>query len=164
MKNKKPNIIDVLCVIILIFIVAFGVFKISKKVQQSNQDSVANIKYVVEIENQDTEILNYIKEGDLVFESTSSASMGTVLNITEKPYKIYTENKNDKIFVMSEIPDKITLSVEISAVGNIKDNGIAIDDIGLLVGKTLDMNIGNSFVKSVIVDVEAVENSKGAQE
>lgn len=166
MKNGKRriNIIDILFIIILIAVIVFGVTKITDVKQAVQSTSATKVVYTVEVQNQDPEILQYLSVDDRVFENESMKQMGTVVNITDAPYKLITENQNDKTLTTQEVPDKITVNIEIAAEGVVAaDNVVSVDGVNVLVGKTIDLNIGKSYVQGVIVDVHNVNEAKEAQ-
>ena len=165
MENKKRiNIIDVIFILLLVGLIVFGITGISDVKQAVRGNDVTKVVYTVEIQNQDSEILKYMKNGDRVFEDESMKRMGTVVNISEAPYKILTENKVENIVTQQEVPDKITVYVDISTEGVVSsDNVVSVDSVNLLVGKTIDLNIGNSYVEGVIVDIHDVNEAKEAQ-
>lgn len=165
MENKKRiNIIDIIFILILVGAIIFGITGISNVKQGSRGAEVTKVVYTVEVQNQDAELLKYIKNGDRVFEDESMKRMGTVVNISEAPYKILTENKVENIVTQQEVPDKITVYIDISTEGVVSsDNVVSVDSVNLLVGKTIDLNIGNSYIEGVIVDIHDVNEAKEAQ-
>lgn len=165
MKNKKRiNIIDIIFILLLVGVIVYGITGISDVKQAVRGADATKVVYTVEIQNQDPEILNYMKNGDRVFEDESMKRMGTVTNISETSYKMFTENKIDNIITQQEVPDKITVYVDITTEGAVSsDNVVSVDSVNLLVGKTLDLNIGNSYVEGVIVDIHDVNEAKEAQ-
>jgi len=165
MKNKKRiNIIDIIFILLLVGVIVYGITGISDVKQAVRGADATKVVYTVEIQNQDPEILNYMKNGDRVFEDESMKRMGTVTNISETSYKMFTENKIENAITQQEVPDKITVYVDITTEGAVSsDNVVSVDSVNLLVGKTLDLNIGNSYVEGVIVDIHDVNEAKEAQ-
>ena len=165
MENKKRiNIIDIIFILLLVGVIVYGITGISDVKQAVRGADATKVVYTVEIQNQDPEILNYMKNGDRVFEDESMKRMGTVTNISETSYKMFTENKIDNTITQQEVPDKITVYVDITTEGVVSaDNVVSVDSVNLLVGKTLDLNIGNSYVEGVIVDIHDVNEAKEAQ-
>ena len=165
MKNKKRiNVIDVIFILILVGVIVFGITGISDVKQAVKGTDATKVVYTVEIQNQNPELLKYMQSGDRVFENESMKRMGTVVNISETPYKILTENKIDNVVTQQEVPEKITVYVDISTEGVVSsDNVVSVDSVNLLVGKTIDLNIGNAYVEGVIVDIHDVNEAKEAQ-
>ena len=118
MKNKKRiNIIDIIFILLLVGVIVYGITGISDVKQAVRGADATKVVYTVEIQNQDPEILNYMKNGDRVFEDESMKRMGTVTNISETSYKMFTENKIDNTITQQEVPDKITVYVDITTEG-----------------------------------------------
>lgn len=166
MENSKRriNIIDLLFIVILIAVVAFCVYKLSDIKSMVGSTVTAKVVYTVEVQNENPEIMEYINVDDKVFEDESLKVLGTVLDVTEKPYKIDTEDLENKQILLQEMPDKIALDIKIEADADKIGENISVDSINILVGKTVDLNIGNSYVKGVIVDIHDLSEEKEAQE
>ena len=164
-SKRKINIIDILFIIILIAVVVFGVTKLTDVKQISQSNTATKVVYTVEVQNQDPEILQYLNVEDKVFENESLKQMGTVVGISDAPHELVTENKNNHTFITQEVPNKITVNIEIVADGVVAgDNVMSVDGVNVLVGKTIDLNVGKSYVQGVIVDVHDVNEVKEAQE
>ena len=164
MENKKRiNIIDLIALIVLVLVIAFGIYKVTDIKSIVKSPVKAKIVYTVEVANADAEILDYVKQGDLVFEDDSLKSLGTVLDVTQRPYRVATEDKVSKKILMEEIPGKIAADIKIEADADKTNGNLSVDSINILVGKTIDLNAGNCFVKGVIIDVLDMSEEKEAQ-
>lgn len=164
MENKKRiNIIDLIALIVLVLVIAFGIYKVTDIKSIVKSPVKAKIVYTVEVANADAEILDYVKQGDLVFEDDSLKSLGTVLDVTHRPYRVQTEDKVNKKILMEEIPGKIAADIKIEADADKTNGNLSVDSINILVGKTIDLNAGNCFVKGVIIDVLDMSEEKEAQ-
>ncbi len=161
-NKKRINIIDLLALLILILAIAFGVYKVTDIKNIVKSPVKAKIVYTVEVANENPEIMDYIKPGDLVFEDDSLKSLGTVLDVTQRPYKVTTEDKENKRVLMEEIPGKIAADIKIEADADKVNGNLSVDSINILIGKTIDLNAGNGFVKGVIVDVLDMSEEKEA--
>ena len=165
MKNSKKriNIIDLATIILLIAVLIFVVIKVPDVKEIVGSDNATKVTYIVETQNQDSEILDYFKVGDKVFEDESLKQMGFVTGITQKPYIMHTEDKHNKTILEQKVPDKINVYIEISADGVRKNGNIAVDSVNVLVGKTIDLNIGSACIKGVIVSVENLTEAREEQ-
>ncbi len=162
--RKKINIIDLICIVILIAIVIFGAFKLSS-IRVTNDDStVTKVSYVVEVKNQTSNILDYIAIDDKVYEDESLKFMGTVTDVTYRPYKLNTEDSLNKKALIKEVPNKISVDIKIEAEAIKNGNSMSVDSVNILVGKTISLNVGDSFVEGVITAVEDINEIKEAQE
>ena len=163
-KNKKRiNIIDLIALLVLILVIVFGVYKMADIKSIVKSPVKSKIVYTVEVANEEAELLDYIKPGDLVFEDDSLKSLGTVLDVTQRPYRVTTEDKVNKRVLMEEIPGKISADIKIEADADKINGSLSVDSINILVGKTIDLNAGNGFVKGVIIDVLDMSEEKEAQ-
>lgn len=166
MKNtkKRINIIDLIFIVLIVGVVVFLVSKAADIKNMVNTSAVTKVSYVVEIPNQSTEILKYIEVDDKVYEDESLKFLGTVLDVTSRPYKLNTEDTLNKKIVESEMPGKIAVDVTILADADKTNGNISVDSVNLLVGKMIDLNIGNAYAKGVIIDVKDVNEITEVQE
>jgi len=162
-SKKRINIIDLIALVLLIALVVFGAYKITDIKNILESTVKAKIVYTVEVQNENPDIMSYINVDDLVFEDDSLKRLGTVLDVTQKPYKLVTEDKENKRVIMQEKPNTIAVDIKIEADADKLNGNLSVDSINILVGKTLDLNVGNSFVKGVIIDVRDMSEEKEAQ-
>lgn len=162
--KRKINIIDLIFIVILVAVVVVGALKISDIKDAVDSTTVAKVEYVVEVPNQDPEIMNYISTTDKVFEDESLKRLGEVVDVSYRPYKIYTEDKVGKKHLLEEVPNKITVDIKIAADADKANGSLSVDSINLLVGKTISLNVGNTFVEGVIIEVNDMSEAKEVQE
>ncbi len=162
--KKRINIIDLICIVILIAVVFFGIFKLSDIKNMADDSTVTKVSYVVEVKNQSADILNYIKVDDKVFEDESLKEMGVVTDISYHTYKLHTEDSLNKRILEKEVPNKISIDIKIEADAQKTGNSMSVDSVNILVGKTISLNVGNSYVEGVITAVEDINEEKEAQE
>ena len=165
MKNNKKriNIIDLIFVIILIAVIVLGVSKLTDIKNMSGSSVKAKVIYTVEVANEEPDIMNYINTGDKVFEDESLKRLGTVSDVIQRPYLLTTEDTENKKVLIQEVPNKIAVDIKIEADADKMIGNISVDSVNLLVGKTIDLNVGNSFVKGVIIEVCDISEEKEAQ-
>lgn len=160
-KNRKRiNIIDLLTIIILLAVIVFAVFKVSDVSQIAKSEVVTKVSYVVEVKEQDAKVLDYMQVGDMVYEDESLKKLGVLTDVKQTPFTIQTEDKISRKISEREVPGKINLNVEIEADGVLKGGNISVDSINILVGKTIDLNIGDAYIKGVIIGVENLSEAK----
>ena len=162
-SKKRINIIDLVALILLVLIVLFGAYKITDVKNMGKTAVKAKVVYTVEVVNENPEIMNYISVDDMVFEDDSLKRLGTVLDVTQRPYRLATEDKENKRVLMQEQPNTIAVDIKIEADADKVNGNLSVDSINILVGKTLDLNVGDSFVKGVIIDVQDMSEEKEAQ-
>lgn len=161
--RKKINIIDLICIVVLISVILFGIFKLSDLKNITTDSTVTKISYVVEAKNQSADILDYINIEDKVFEDESLKDMGVVKDITYIPYKLQTEDSLNKRILEKEVPGKISVDIKIEADAQRTNGGMSVDSVNILVGKTIDLNVGDSYIEGVIISVEDINEKKEAQ-
>ncbi len=166
MKNtkKKINIIDLIFIILIVGLVVFLISNASDIKNITNSPTATKVAYVVEIQNETPEILKYIEVEDKVYEDESLKALGTVTDITWRQYKIIAEDKENKKVIESEMPGKISVDVEIMADAEKTNGNLSVDSINILVGKMIDLNIGDAYAKGVIVDVKDLNEAMEVQE
>ena len=153
-KNRKRiNIIDLLAIILLLAVIVFGVLKFSGVDKIVKSDVATKVSYVVEVKEQNAEVLDYMKIGDMVYEDKSLKKLGVLTDVKQAPFTIQTEDKISRKISEREVPGKINLNIEIEADGVLNAGNISVYSINILIGKTIDLNIGDAYVKGVIVDV-----------
>ncbi len=153
-KNKKRiSIIDLIFLILLVLVVVFGAYKLSDIKNIIKTPQASKVLYVVEVQNENPEIMNYIKPEDKVFEDESLKRLGTVVEVTKRPYILQTEDRVNKRILLKEVPDKVTVDIKILTDSDKVNESFSVDSVNLLVGKTIDLNVGNAYVKGVITNV-----------
>lgn len=158
MKNiKRINIVDLIFLVLLVLVVAFGAYKLSDVNSVTESNAPVKATYIVEVPEETPEILNHLKVGDKVYEDDSLKSMGVLSEITQKPYKIHTENKETNTVNYTEYPGKILVELKITADAVKSDGAMNVDGVNILVGKTIDLNVGNTYVKGVIIGVSEAD-------
>jgi len=151
MNNKrKINIIDLIFSIALVLIILVGAIKIAGNQNTFEKSKSTKVFYTVEVSNSDPEILNYISEEDRVFEDETLKNMGTVVGVSQKPSTVLVENSDKSTLVLKELPDKITVNIEITADGVETNGSVSVDSVNILVGKSVDLIVGDSALKGVI--------------
>ena len=163
-SKKRMNIIDLIALIVLVLVIGFGIYKIAGLNGDKKEEVKANITYTVEVVNKEPEIMDYIKSGDTVYEFGSELDIGTVVDVTQKPYKLETEDKENKKIITTEVPRKIALDIKISADADKKDGKLSVDGVNILIGKSVDISIGNCYTTGTIVNVYDMSEEKEAQE
>ena len=160
MNNKrKINIIDLIFSIALVLIILVGAIKIAGNQNTFEKSKSTKVFYTVEVSNSDPEILNYISEEDRVFEDETLKNMGTVVGVSHKPSTVLVENNDESTLVLKELPDKITVNIEITADGVETNGSVSVDSANILVGKSVDLIVGDSALKGVITALNYEDTS-----
>ena len=165
-KTKKMNITDMVLLLIIAVIVLFVVFlSLKGKISNRNGADPISVKYVVEVKDTEPQVLDYMEEGQTVYDNGSMSPIGSVTSINRKATTVMVEDHKKKTIVEKEVSNKATFDIEISANGELSDGGVKVDDINILIGKGIDCVIGNAIVSGTIIslDYEDTETDEGAQ-
>lgn len=152
-KERKINIIDLLFVVVLLGVILFAVLKFAAP-NSSKPTSATKISYSLEVNNTFPEVMNYIKEGDKVFDDESMKEIGVVAEISEKNATVLAENLNDGTLRNTEIEDRINLRIKVEADGEISSGNASVNSVNLLIGKSMECIVGDAYINAVVVDVQ----------
>lgn len=155
-KTKRMNVTDmVLLVGIAAAVVIVVLLSLWGKIGGRNGDvTPITVKYVFEVQNREPQVLDYIGEGDIVYDNGSMNPIGKVTAIKRKPATVLVEDHKNKCLVEKEVSNKVTFDVEISANGELSEEGVSIEDINILIGKGMDCVIGDTIVSGYIIGLE----------
>ena len=126
----------------------------------SNPTSATKVSYSLEVNNTFPEVMNYIKEGDKVFDDESMKEIGVVAEISEKNATVLAENLNDGTLRNTEIDDRINLRIKVEADGEISSGNASVNSVNLLIGKTMECIVGDAYINAVIVDVQFEDSTE----
>ncbi len=165
-KTKKMNITDMVLLIGIAIIVSVVVLLSLRGhiASRSDVDPVA-VKYIVEVKDAEPHVLDYMKEGQTVYDNGSMNSIGEVVSIKRKTATVLVEDHKKRTIVEKEVNNKVAFDIEIAANGAMSDGGVKVEDVNILIGKGIDCVIGNALVGGTIIslDYEKTEIDEGAQ-
>lgn len=154
-KTKRMNLTDMVFLIGIIAVVVLVVLlSLWGKIGNKGDVSPVVVKYVVEVQNVEPQVLDYMSEGQVVYDNGSMNPIGAVTAIKKRPATIQIEDHKRKSIVEKEIPNKATFDIEIAANGELSEDGVKIEDINILIGKALDCVVGDALVSGVIIGLE----------
>lgn len=161
-KTKKINIVDLIFLIgiaaIIILVVLFKFFGGSLSVDELTKETPVSVKYAIEVQNREAEMLDYMKVGQIMYEHGSMNPIGKVTAIKKRPATTVVEDHTNKTMVTKELTDKICVDIEVESKGKIEDDMVQIEGVNVLVGKGLDCVVGDAVMSGVIVDLEYKES------
>lgn len=119
MKNQqnkprlKINVVDI--IIIAAVVIAAGVllFVWRSSGQSSAAADTRPVRYTIELSSMTASTAETIKEGDTILDSTKKFVMGTVQSVTLGPTTTPEKNLQTGDTVQSEIPGKVTATIEL---------------------------------------------------
>ena len=116
-KNKprwKLTGFDII-IIAVVLVVAAVVFMFLRSSSQTSTTAVStrSLSYTIELRNMADETAYLIKEGDTIYDSAKKYIMGTVESVTIEPATSAQVDLTTGDTVTSEIPDKLTATIEL---------------------------------------------------
>lgn len=153
-EKKRVNILDLIFFILIIVVVFFAIGSLTGVFSKKEQVAEDSVNYSYEVKKVDPEILNYAKEGVVIYNEKSKQVMGEIVAVHEDTAKVLLENHKEKKVQYAEIPDKIDLVLEIKANAEFKYPDITIGKEALKVGKSMACIVGNAYVDGTITGIE----------
>lgn len=157
-KRKGVNILDLLVLVIFVAAILFATINLIGNKDYKQKDAQDNISFTVEFTNSDPAVLNYIEEGDIVYNGVTKEELGTVKSIHERPARTLVENHEAQTIEYAEVPGKIDVTLEMEGKAKMAYPDITVGTVSLKVGKKLDCIVGNAAMHGYIVGVD-YENS-----
>ena len=140
--------------LVLLAAVAFGVYWVAGG--KNNGGAAAETKtytYVVEGRQVLNETANFPVEGGKVFDSTSSAYLGTVKSCWTEPFREVNFNRTTNKYEMLPVPGYCNIYVEIEGSGTETDQDITVEGNVVKVGKEQNVKGKGYAFKGYIVEV-----------
>ena len=164
-KTKGINTVDAVFIIgIAVVVLAVAVLSLWGKIGGNSGDTMpVAIKYVLEVQNREPQVLDYMKVGQTVYDNGSQSPIGEVTAIKKRTATTLVEDHEKKTLVEKEIANKVTFEVEIEANGVLTEDCVEIEDINILIGKGLDCVIGDAIVSGYIIGLD-YENAEETEE
>ncbi len=143
-KQRKFNFVDFLLIVLVLAIIAGAVYLFSPGsfINKLGSAKQGTLSYTVEIQGVDGEYLNKIKENDVVVDSVSKNTLGTVAAVdynTKQTVLEYAEQADGSyVGVLSEYPDQYTVLVTVTAPAEyVAGDGYFVNNCRIAVGEGL---------------------------
>ncbi len=158
--KKKPgkfNIIDFLLIVLILLIIAAIVYVFFPDSWLRNfiADETVEIQYSIELQGVDEAFLEKINENDVVLDSVTKSSIGTVTAVDYSTQ--YTELKYNQQLnegVLSVVPDKRNVIVTISATAKFTEGkGYSVDGTRIAVGEKIFARFPNYVCEGYCISV-----------
>ena len=151
MAKRKPNIVDILIIVVIIGLAALAVFKfgVVNKQEATGVGDAAETKTITAfIDEVRMPTVNALHEGDKVFDEKTGICIGTIKEVSHKPYMkgvIAADGSMKQV----EYPDyySITLMMEGPVVE--KEEGYFVEGVVELKTNS-EMNVVTKYAKPVI--------------
>ena len=156
-KKVRFNFIDLILIILAIALIAALVYIFSPVSWIKNMllNHERTIQYTVEFQNVDEAFLDFIKENDVVGDSVTKGTIGTVTavdysgkyseyKLVEVQQEIDGQVVTEYVGKMVEYPDKYNIIVTITVVADYTENeGYFVDSTRIAVGEKLSLKFPN---------------------
>jgi len=130
--KKKFTVIDVIIVLVLLAVIAFGFIKIKDNIQ--NGGTTQKINFTVLAKNVNKGVGNNVNIGDEVSISLKEKAYATVVGVSETEHKEAEFSPSKKKYVTQEVEGKSDIYIELECDANVSDTEILDDNVPIRVG------------------------------
>lgn len=156
-SSGKFNLIDVLLIVMVLIIVAslIYVFLPTSWIRSILADDKVDIQYTIEIQGVDEAFLENISENDIVLDSVSKGTIGTVTAIDySTPYTQLEYNETTQSGVLSVVPEKYNMLITISVNADYTEGeGYAVNGTRIAVGELMNLRFPNFTAEGYCISV-----------
>lgn len=155
-KAGRFNFIDfLLIVVILLIIVAMVyVFLPGSIISKLTADKTVKIDYSIEITGVDEKFIENIKENDVVLDSVSKNSLGTVTAISYNMQHELKYNEEENVGVLSQVKGKYNVIVTISATGEYEEgHGYSVNGTRIAVGEKINARFPDYICEAYCISI-----------
>ena len=156
MKKTKFTAIDLLIVIFLVLVIAFGFLKI--KDFASNGEGAQKVRFCVLATNIDAGMKDIISIGEEVSVSLKEKAYATVTGVTETEHFEDEFSPNSGKYVSQPVIGKSDVLVELECMANISDTEILNANVPIRVGEESYIHGKGYSLHGYIVTVDEVED------
>ena len=148
-KERKFNFVDFLLIVLILAIIGAAVYLFTSGAffKLKGADQEGTMIYTVEIQGVSSDYLNQIKENDVVVNSVTKNTLGTVTSVdynTKQTVLEYVEVDGVYEGVLSEYPDQYTVLVTVTATAKyVAGDGYFVNDCRIAVGEGLSLRFPN---------------------
>ncbi|MGN1345554.1 MAG: DUF4330 domain-containing protein [Eubacteriales bacterium] len=139
-RKLRFNAMDVLILLILaaVVFVLLYVFVFSERGTQT-EVNYTTIRYVVEIQNIDEQLVDAVEKGQLVEDAVERKKIGVVSGIQSVPYEKVTFDYENGRETTARVDGKITLKITIEAQAVETDRAFTVDGCEIRVGQSYSL-------------------------
>jgi len=155
MENKKPkfNFIDVLIIVFVLAVAAFGAWFFFGRGDGTEQREV---RFTVEIRETLPGLHEDFTHGANVLESVFNFPLGYIENVSHRPSTVPTFNHDTQTISLADIPNRYDILVTIMANAAVNESRIMIEDSFLRVGQLIHLR-GHGFAGyGFIIEIEVL--------
>ena len=151
MAKRKPNIVDILVIVVIIALAGLAVFKfgVVNKQEATSVDAAAETRTVTAfIDEVRMPTVNALHEGDKIFDEKTGICIGTIKEVSHKPYMKGVIAADGSVKQV-EYPDYYSISLTIESPVIEKEEGYFVEGIVELKTNS-EMNTVTKYAKPVI--------------
>lgn len=144
-KKRRFNFVDFLLIVLVLAIIAGAIYLFlpGSFIRNIGNSTSGTLSYTVELKGVDAEYINKIKENDIVVDSVSKVTIGTVTAVdynTKYTVLEYTENEGQYEGVLADYPDRYNVLVTITTAADYTPKkGYSVDSCRIAVGEALSL-------------------------
>ena len=156
MKSKKPNLIDVLIILVLVLVTSAAVYRTLSIKQLPDTVKNKEIEYTLLISGVDSLYANAVKTGDTVYLTEKSLACGEV-SAVQTAYVRKEITAADGTFSLHLYPAEIDMTLTLRLSADISENGFYIgDNTYLNLGKNMKMHTETFTFDGKLVDFHPI--------
>ena len=151
MAKRKPNIVDILIIVVIIALAGLAVFKfgVVNKQEATSVDAAAETRTVAAfIDEVRMPTVNALHEGDKIFDEKTGICIGTITEVSHVPYMKGVIAADDSVKQV-EYPDYYSVSLTIEGPVVEKEEGYFVEGVVELKTNS-EMNTVTKYAKPVI--------------
>ena len=143
MAKRKPNIVDILIIVVVVALCAVAVFK-SAGVDASEEQRT----YTALIDEVRMATVNALHEGDKIYDEKTGICLGTITAVKHEPF-LKNVLLNDGTIQPVEFPDYYSVTLTIDGPVVEKDEGYFVDGVVEMKANS-EMNVATKYAKPVM--------------
>ena len=151
MKKRKPNIVDILIIAVVLLLCAGAAFKfgvVNQKEAAGVEDSEQQRTYTALIDEVRLATVNALHKGDKIFDEKTGICIGTITDVKQKPFlkRVFL---NDGKQQSVEYPDYYTVTLTIEGPVVEKEEGYFVDGVVEMKANS-EMTVATKYAKPVM--------------
>ena len=151
MAKRKPNIVDILIIVVILALAGLAAFKfcvVNKQESTGVGDAAEQRTYTAFIDEVRMPTVNALHEGDQIFDEKTGICIGTIKEVSHVPYMKGVIAADGSVKQV-EYPDYYSISLTIEGPVIEKEEGYFVDGIVELKTNS-EMNTVTKYAKPVI--------------
>lgn len=151
MAKRKPNIVDILIIVVVIALAAVAVLKfgVVNKTESSGVDASEEQRtYTAFIDEVRMATVNALHEGDKIFDEKTGICIGTITGVSHEPYMKSVIADNGSVTEV-EYPDYYSITLTIEGPVIEKEEGYFVEGVVEMKANS-EMNVVTKYAKPVM--------------